>query len=186
MNGSCAYGNFPNFPVCLFLHLSTFTWVLHTLLTSSPTHPQIQNQLPGRQSRCRVDQTPKKAKQPQSVFTEEEFEQFQKEYFGRVVEEKKWSKGTHKDATATVGMAQLWMDRRHVFWVQSMLMHHGEIWDFVTCIFMLYEIFLPELLLHQLTFQNSSVDGKKKTSAFVVEPLIFWITPSHFLFTYWY
>ncbi|XP_051240385.1 ribosomal protein S19 binding protein 1 [Dicentrarchus labrax] len=43
----------------------------------------------GRQSRNRPDQTAKKAKEPQSLFTEEEFQQFQKEYFGRTVEEKR-------------------------------------------------------------------------------------------------
>ncbi|KAM7394638.1 hypothetical protein PAMP_021426 [Pampus punctatissimus] len=43
----------------------------------------------GRQSRNRPDQPAKKAKEPQSLFTEEEFQQFQKEYFGRTVEEKK-------------------------------------------------------------------------------------------------
>lgn len=43
----------------------------------------------GRQSRNRPEPAPKKAKEPQSLFTEEEFQQFQKEYFGRTVEEKK-------------------------------------------------------------------------------------------------
>jgi len=43
----------------------------------------------GRQSRNRPDQPAKKTKEPQSLFTEEEFQQFQKEYFGRTVEEKK-------------------------------------------------------------------------------------------------
>lgn len=43
----------------------------------------------GRQARNRPVQTPKKSKEPQSLFTEEEFEQFQKEYFGRTVEGKK-------------------------------------------------------------------------------------------------
>ncbi|XP_040892920.1 ribosomal protein S19 binding protein 1 [Toxotes jaculatrix] len=42
----------------------------------------------GRQSRNRPDKQGKKPKEPQSLFTEEEFEQFQKEYFGRTVEEK--------------------------------------------------------------------------------------------------
>jgi len=50
---------------------------------------KIQAHNSGRQSRNRPDQTAKKAKEPQSLFTEEEFQQFQKEYFGRVVEEKK-------------------------------------------------------------------------------------------------
>lgn len=43
----------------------------------------------GRQSRNHPEQPAKKAKEPQSLFTEEEFQQFQKEYFGRTVEEKK-------------------------------------------------------------------------------------------------
>ncbi|XP_022070774.2 ribosomal protein S19 binding protein 1 [Acanthochromis polyacanthus] len=50
---------------------------------------KIVNQLPGRQSRNRPDRPAKKAKETQSLFTEEEFQQFQKEYFGRTVEEKK-------------------------------------------------------------------------------------------------
>lgn len=50
---------------------------------------KIVNQLPGRQSRNRPDRPVKKAKETQSLFTEEEFQQFQKEYFGRTVEEKK-------------------------------------------------------------------------------------------------
>ncbi|XP_026159468.1 active regulator of SIRT1 [Mastacembelus armatus] len=43
----------------------------------------------GRQSRNHPERPAKKAKEPQSSFTEEEFQQFQKEYFGRTVEEKK-------------------------------------------------------------------------------------------------
>ncbi|XP_071360255.1 active regulator of SIRT1 [Trachinotus anak] len=43
----------------------------------------------GRQSRNRPERSAKKPKEPQSLFTEEEFQQFQKEYFGRTVEEKK-------------------------------------------------------------------------------------------------
>lgn len=50
---------------------------------------KIQNQNTGRQSRNRPDRPAKKTKEPQSLFTEEEFQQFQKEYFGRTVEEKK-------------------------------------------------------------------------------------------------
>ncbi|XP_068607460.1 active regulator of SIRT1 isoform X1 [Brachionichthys hirsutus] len=50
---------------------------------------KIMHQNSGRQSRHRPDNTPKKAKEPQSLFTEKEFQQFQKEYFGRTVEEKK-------------------------------------------------------------------------------------------------
>ncbi|XP_072240750.1 active regulator of SIRT1 [Leuresthes tenuis] len=42
----------------------------------------------GRQSRNHPDRPAKKAKEPQSLFTEEEFQQFQIEYFGRTVEEK--------------------------------------------------------------------------------------------------
>ncbi|KAI3353457.1 hypothetical protein L3Q82_019982 [Scortum barcoo] len=49
---------------------------------------KILNHSTGRQSRNRADRPPKKTKEPQSLFTEEEFQQFQKEYFGRTVEEK--------------------------------------------------------------------------------------------------
>lgn len=50
---------------------------------------KIQSHNTGRQSRNRPVRTAKKPKEPQSLFTEEEFQQFQKEYFGRTVEEKK-------------------------------------------------------------------------------------------------
>ncbi|KAM9857290.1 active regulator of SIRT1 [Aulostomus maculatus] len=50
---------------------------------------KIQSHNSGRQSRNRPDQTAKKSKEPKSLFTEEEFQQFQKEYFGRTVEEEK-------------------------------------------------------------------------------------------------
>lgn len=43
----------------------------------------------GRQSRNRPDRVAKKPKEEPSLFTEEEFQQFQKEYFGRTVEQKK-------------------------------------------------------------------------------------------------
>ncbi|XP_062292690.1 ribosomal protein S19 binding protein 1 [Scomber scombrus] len=42
----------------------------------------------GRQSRNRPEKLAKKAKEPESLFTEEDFQQFQKEYFGRTVEKK--------------------------------------------------------------------------------------------------
>uniref|UniRef100_A0A0E9X0S7 Active regulator of SIRT1 n=1 Tax=Anguilla anguilla TaxID=7936 RepID=A0A0E9X0S7_ANGAN len=44
----------------------------------------LQNK--GRQSRNRPDPPAKKQKEQRSLFTEEEFQQFQKEYFGRTVE----------------------------------------------------------------------------------------------------
>lgn len=50
---------------------------------------KIVNQHSGRQSRNRPTRPAKKAKETQSLFTEEEFQQFQKEYFGRTVEDKK-------------------------------------------------------------------------------------------------
>ncbi|XP_068177219.1 active regulator of SIRT1 [Antennarius striatus] len=56
---------------------------------SSSDTLKILHQHSGRQSRHRPDNTPKKTKEPQSLFTEEEFLQFQQEYFGRTVEEKK-------------------------------------------------------------------------------------------------
>ncbi|KAM4750826.1 active regulator of SIRT1 [Anableps anableps] len=43
----------------------------------------------GRQSRNHPNKPEKKTKEAQSLFTEEEFQQFQKEYFGRTVEDKK-------------------------------------------------------------------------------------------------
>ncbi|XP_024001398.2 active regulator of SIRT1 [Salvelinus sp. IW2-2015] len=48
---------------------------------------KIVNQNLGRQSRHRPDRTVKKASAEKSVFTEDEFQQFQKEYFGRTVEQ---------------------------------------------------------------------------------------------------
>ncbi|XP_041641496.1 ribosomal protein S19 binding protein 1 [Cheilinus undulatus] len=48
---------------------------------------KILNHNTGRQSRNRREPQVKKAKEPESLFTEEEFQQFQKEYFGRTVEE---------------------------------------------------------------------------------------------------
>ncbi|XP_070684314.1 active regulator of SIRT1 [Pempheris klunzingeri] len=53
--------------------------------TSSDTL-KILNHNTGRQSRDRPDRPAKKAKEPQSLFTEEEFQEFQKEYFGKTVE----------------------------------------------------------------------------------------------------
>ncbi|XP_070780738.1 active regulator of SIRT1 [Enoplosus armatus] len=55
--------------------------------TDSDTLKILSHNL-GRQSRNHPEQPAKKAKEPQSLFTEEEFQQFQKEYFGRTVEEK--------------------------------------------------------------------------------------------------
>ncbi|KAM6972407.1 active regulator of SIRT1 [Aplochiton taeniatus] len=43
----------------------------------------------GRQSRNHPVQSVKKTPEPKSLFTEEEFQQFQKEYFGRTVEDVK-------------------------------------------------------------------------------------------------
>uniref|UniRef100_A0A8C8DC15 Active regulator of SIRT1 n=1 Tax=Oryzias sinensis TaxID=183150 RepID=A0A8C8DC15_9TELE len=48
---------------------------------------KIQNHNTGRQSRNRPDNPAKKAEETQSLFTEEEFQQFQKEYFGKTVEQ---------------------------------------------------------------------------------------------------
>ncbi|XP_059184780.1 ribosomal protein S19 binding protein 1 [Centropristis striata] len=50
---------------------------------------KIQSHNSGRQSRNRPEPVAKKAKEEESLFTEEEFQQFQKEYFGRTVEKKK-------------------------------------------------------------------------------------------------
>uniref|UniRef100_A0A3Q3K1P0 Active regulator of SIRT1 n=1 Tax=Monopterus albus TaxID=43700 RepID=A0A3Q3K1P0_MONAL len=50
---------------------------------------QILSHNSGRQSRNHPERPAKKSKEPQSLFTEEEFQQFQKEYFGRTVKEKK-------------------------------------------------------------------------------------------------
>ncbi|XP_061078081.1 ribosomal protein S19 binding protein 1 [Conger conger] len=43
----------------------------------------------GRQARNRPDRPVRKQKEERSLFTEEQFQQFQKEYFGRTVEDKK-------------------------------------------------------------------------------------------------
>ncbi|XP_003976860.1 active regulator of SIRT1 [Takifugu rubripes] len=48
---------------------------------------KIQRYNSGRQSRNKRDRPKKAAKKQESVFTEEEFQQFQKEYFGRTDEE---------------------------------------------------------------------------------------------------
>ncbi|CAG12532.1 unnamed protein product [Tetraodon nigroviridis] len=48
---------------------------------------KIQRYNSGRQSRNKPDQPKKAVKKPESVFTEEEFQQFQKEYFGRIDKE---------------------------------------------------------------------------------------------------
>lgn len=56
--------------------------------TSDSDTMTILNHNTGRQSRNRPEQPAKKAKEPQSLFSEEEFQQFQKEYFGRTVEKK--------------------------------------------------------------------------------------------------
>ncbi|XP_060910101.1 ribosomal protein S19 binding protein 1 [Labrus mixtus] len=48
---------------------------------------KILNHNSGRQSRNRPERPAKKAKEPESLFTEEEFQQFQKEFFGRTVED---------------------------------------------------------------------------------------------------
>lgn len=49
---------------------------------------KILNHNLGRQSRNRREPLERKTKEPKSLFTEEEFQQFQKEYFGRTVEKK--------------------------------------------------------------------------------------------------
>ncbi|XP_035024212.2 ribosomal protein S19 binding protein 1 [Hippoglossus stenolepis] len=50
---------------------------------------KILNHNTGRQSRNHPQRPAKKPKAAESLFTEKEFQQFQKEYFGRTVEEKK-------------------------------------------------------------------------------------------------
>ncbi|XP_074520482.1 active regulator of SIRT1 [Halichoeres trimaculatus] len=47
---------------------------------------KILNHNLGRQSRDRREPLERKTKEPESIFTEEEFQQFQKEYFGKTVE----------------------------------------------------------------------------------------------------
>lgn len=47
---------------------------------------KILYQHSGRQSRNRPERPVEKAKEPQSLFTEDEFQQFQKDYFGKTVE----------------------------------------------------------------------------------------------------
>ncbi|XP_029013531.1 ribosomal protein S19 binding protein 1 [Betta splendens] len=55
--------------------------------TDAETYKILNHNL-GRQSRNRPAKPPKKAQQSRSLFSEEEFQQFQKEYFGRTVEKK--------------------------------------------------------------------------------------------------
>ncbi|XP_067087926.1 ribosomal protein S19 binding protein 1 [Osmerus mordax] len=55
--------------------------------TTESDTKKIFNQHSGRQSRYHPDPHVKKAPEPESAFTEEEFQQFQKEYFGRTVED---------------------------------------------------------------------------------------------------
>ncbi|XP_054459781.1 ribosomal protein S19 binding protein 1 [Anoplopoma fimbria] len=50
---------------------------------------KILNHNSGRQSRNRPERPAKKPKESESLFTEKQFQQFQQEYFGRTVEEKK-------------------------------------------------------------------------------------------------
>ncbi|XP_037114573.1 ribosomal protein S19 binding protein 1 [Syngnathus acus] len=66
-------------------------YFMRTNLEVAESHTlKIQNYNTGRQSRDRPDRpVAQKPKEAPSVFTEEEFQQFQKEYFGRTVEEKK-------------------------------------------------------------------------------------------------
>ncbi|XP_061587495.1 ribosomal protein S19 binding protein 1 [Cololabis saira] len=59
-----------------------------TRRTSDSDTKKILSYNSGRQSRNLPD-VPMKTKEPESVFTEEEFQQFQKEYFGQSVKEKK-------------------------------------------------------------------------------------------------
>lgn len=70
-------------------HLSNnLNYFLATSFKATESDTQkILNQNSGRQSRNRPDVHVKKAPEPESVFTEEEFQQFQKEFFGRTVED---------------------------------------------------------------------------------------------------
>ncbi|CAG5928800.1 unnamed protein product [Menidia menidia] len=72
-------------------HLSTnLKYFMETTCKATDSDTmKIINHNSGRQSRHQRERPVKKAKEPQSLFTEEEFQQFQKEYFGRTVEENK-------------------------------------------------------------------------------------------------
>ncbi|XP_062403101.1 ribosomal protein S19 binding protein 1 [Sardina pilchardus] len=54
--------------------------------TKQSATQKIVNQNSGRQSRHWPDRPVVKPKQEKSIFSEEEFQQFQKEYFGKIVE----------------------------------------------------------------------------------------------------
>ncbi|KAG5278808.1 hypothetical protein AALO_G00102980 [Alosa alosa] len=54
--------------------------------TKQSATQKIVNQNSGRQSRYRPDRPAVKPKEEKSIFTEDEFQQFQKEYFGKIVE----------------------------------------------------------------------------------------------------
>ncbi|CAL1600727.1 unnamed protein product [Knipowitschia caucasica] len=66
----------------------TLQYFLHSVASaSSDSTAKIVRQNSGRQSKSRAGAPAQKPQEPKSVFTEEEFQQFQKEYFGRAVEE---------------------------------------------------------------------------------------------------
>uniref|UniRef100_A0A3B4B3K9 Active regulator of SIRT1 n=1 Tax=Periophthalmus magnuspinnatus TaxID=409849 RepID=A0A3B4B3K9_9GOBI len=67
--------------LCLLSHLCLFT-VSPCCVSSLFT---ILKQNSGRQSKNHVGDSTQRPQKPQSVFTEEEFQQFQREYFGRTL-----------------------------------------------------------------------------------------------------
>ncbi|XP_020777821.1 ribosomal protein S19 binding protein 1 isoform X2 [Boleophthalmus pectinirostris] len=66
----------------------TLQYFLHSGSSGSEDQTaKIIRQNSGRQSKNSVGAPAQRPQEPKSVFTEEEFQQFQKEYFGRTVEE---------------------------------------------------------------------------------------------------
>ncbi|KAJ0033111.1 hypothetical protein NQD34_000218 [Periophthalmus magnuspinnatus] len=66
----------------------TLQYFLHSGSSGSGDQTaKILKQNSGRQSKNHVGDSTQRPQKPQSVFTEEEFQQFQREYFGRTVEE---------------------------------------------------------------------------------------------------
>ncbi|XP_053714006.1 ribosomal protein S19 binding protein 1 [Synchiropus splendidus] len=70
---------------CLNENLRYFMATTHNATVSDAQ--KIQNHIKGRQSRKHPTPPASKPKKPKSLFSEEEFQQFQKEYFGKLVEE---------------------------------------------------------------------------------------------------
>ncbi|KAM9792546.1 active regulator of SIRT1 [Neosynchiropus ocellatus] len=72
---------------CLSKSLQYFMETTHNASVSDSQ--KIQNHIKGRQSWNHPTPPARKPEKPKSLFSEEEFQQFQKEYFGKMVEEER-------------------------------------------------------------------------------------------------